>query len=101
MRRPTNNILAREQPMTPAEAANMVQSPEEEHGRLGVLDRVLLHADFLGLFADVGEEFAVGVGAVGAEFVEDFCERGGGHGDLAEVVKEGDLEQSRALLGMN
>lgn len=101
MRRPANDILAREQPMTPAEAANMVQSQEEKRRRLRVLHGVLLDADFIGLFAKVGEEFAVGLGSVGAEFVEDLCEWGGGHRDLAEVVEEGNLERSRALLGMN
>jgi hypothetical protein len=91
MRSAANNILAGEQPVAPAEAANMIQSPEEEDCCLGVLDGVLLHADFLGLFANVREEFAVGVGAVGAEFVEDLGEGGRRHGDLAEMVEEGDL----------
>jgi hypothetical protein len=54
MRRATNDILAGKQPVTPAEAAYVVESPEEEDGCLGVLHGVLLHADFLGLFADVG-----------------------------------------------
>jgi hypothetical protein len=71
MRRATNDILAGEQPVTPAEAAYVIEGPEEEDGCLGVLHGVLLDADFLGLFTDVGEEFAVGEGAVGAEFVED------------------------------
>lgn len=75
MRRAANNVLASKQPVTPAEAAHMVQNTEEEHGRLGVLDGVLLHTDLLGLFADVSEELAVGKRAVGAELVEDLGER--------------------------
>lgn len=79
----------------------MVQSQEEKRRRLRVLHGVLLNANFLGLFANVGEEFAVGLGPVGAEFVEDLSEWSGGHGDLAEVVDEGDLKRGRALLGLN
>lgn len=64
----------------------MIQRLQEKNSSLNVLDCVLAHAHFLRFGVDVGEEFAVGEGAVGAEFVEDFGEGGGGHGDLAEVV---------------
>lgn len=92
MRRATNDILTREQPVSPAETADVVQRAQEENCGLGVLDGVFLDAKFFGLFADVGEEFTVGKGAIGAEFVEDLGEgvfpawgsrrggRGGGSG---------------------
>lgn len=49
-----------------------------------------MDAEFGGAGEDVGEEFAVGFGAVGAEVFEDVGEGVGGHGDLEEVVQEGD-----------
>lgn len=86
MRRTTNDILTREQPVAPAETADVVQCAQEEDCGLGVLNGVFLDADFLGFFADVGKEFAVGEGAIGAELVEDFGEGCFRHGDFAEVV---------------
>lgn len=91
MRRTTNDVLAGKQPVAPAEAPNMVQGLQEQHGCLRVLDCVFSHAEVLGLLADVGEELAVWKGPVGAELVKDLCERGRGHGDFTEVVQEGDL----------
>lgn len=76
MRRPTNNILARKQPMTPPEAPHMVQRLQEKNSCLNVLDCVLAHTHFRCFGVDVREEVAVGVGAVGTEFVEDFGEGG-------------------------
>lgn len=76
MRRPTNNILARKQPMTPAEAPHMVERLQEENRSLDVFDSVLAHTHFRCFGVDVREEVAVGVGTVGAEFVEDFGEGG-------------------------
>ncbi|GMF81222.1 unnamed protein product [Aspergillus oryzae] len=91
MRRTTNDILAGEQPMTPAEAPHMVQGLQEENDGLGVLDHEVADADLRGLGVHVGEELAVREGAVGAELVQDLGEWCGRHGDLTEVVKEGDL----------
>jgi hypothetical protein len=54
VRRATDDILASKEPVTPAEAADVVQSLEEENCCLGVLNCVFLDAQFLGLFADVG-----------------------------------------------
>lgn len=91
MRRATNDILAGKQPVAPSEAADMVQGLQEEDGCLGIVDREVTDADFGGFGVQVGKECAVGEGAVGAELVEDFGQGGGGHGDLEEVVEEGDL----------
>lgn len=91
MRRPTNDILAGKEPVAPAEAADVVQGPQKQHSRLRILDSIAPHVEILSLFADVGEELAVWTGAVGAELVENFGERGGRHGDLAEVVEEWNL----------
>lgn len=54
MRRATNDVLTREQPVSPAETADVVQGAQEEDCGLGVLDGVFLDADFFRLFADVG-----------------------------------------------
>jgi hypothetical protein len=54
MRRPTDDILACKQPVSPAETANVVQCAQEEDCGLGVLDGVFLDADLFGLFANVG-----------------------------------------------
>lgn len=86
MWRPTNDILPRKQPVTPAKAPHMVQCLQEKNSGLDILDCVLAHAHFRCFGVDVREEVAVGVGAVGTKFVENFGERGRGHGDLAEVV---------------
>ena len=86
MRRPANDILAGEEPMTPAEAAHMVQGLEETDGGLGVADGEGADVQLGAFGVHVGEEFAVREGAVGADFVEDFGEGGGWHGDLEEVV---------------
>lgn len=91
MRSPANNVFPRKEPVAPAEATNMVERLEEKHRCLGVFNGVSLHADFLGLLADVGQEFSVGAGAVRAKLVEDLGQRGRGHGDLAEVVEKRDL----------
>lgn len=69
----------------------MIERLQEQHGGLGVLDAVLLDTDLLGLLADVGQELAVGTGAIGTEFVENLCQRSGRHGDLAKMVEEGNL----------
>lgn len=92
VRRPPYNVLACEQPVTPAEAAHMVERLQEEHCCLGVLDGVVAHTKLVGLFADIGEEFTVWTGPVGTELVENLCEGGGWHGDLTEMIKKGDLE---------
>lgn len=89
----TNDVLAGEEPVAPAEAAHMVQRLEEEDGGLGVLDREFLDTDLLGLLADVGQELAVRMRAVGAEFVKNLRQRSRGHGDLAEVVEKGNLSK--------
>jgi hypothetical protein len=92
----TNDVFAGEEPVAPAEGTNVVKSSEEENGSLGVLNGVFLNANFFGLFADVGQKFTVGEGTVGTEFVQDFGERGFGHGNFTEMIEEGDL---RALVG--
>lgn len=69
----------------------MVQRLQEQHRRLGVLDGVSLNTDLLGLLADVGQELAVREWAVGTELVKDLGQRSGWHGNLAQVVEEGDL----------
>lgn len=86
------DILACEEPVAPAEAANVVESLEEENGCLGVFDGVFLHTDILGLFANVGQEFTLRTGAVGAELVENLGQRSFGHRNLAEVIQERDLD---------
>ena len=86
-----DDVLAGEEPVAPAEAAHMVQGLQEQHGSLGVLDAVFLNTDLLGLLADVGQELAVRTRAVGTEFVKNLCQGSGGHGDLAEVIEEGNL----------
>lgn len=91
VRSTTDDVLAGKEPVPPAEATDMVQCLQEQHGSLGVLDSVFLDTDLLGLFTDVGQELAVRERAIGTEFVENFGERGGWHGDLAEVVEQGDL----------
>jgi hypothetical protein len=69
----------------------MVQRLEEQNRGLCVLDGEVADVDFGGLGVDVREELAVGEGSVSAELVQDLGEGGGGHGDLEEVVEEGDL----------
>ena len=91
MRRATDDVLAREEPVAPAEAADVVESLEEEDRGLGVFDGVFLHANLAGLFADVSQELAVRARAVSAELVQDLGEGSLGHGDFAEVVEDGDL----------
>ena len=56
----TDDILSGKQPVSPAEAPNVVQSFEEEDGGLGVLDGKVASADFFGFGIHVGEEFTVG-----------------------------------------
>lgn len=77
--------------MTPAEAPHMVQGLQEEDGGLGILDDEVADADLRSLGVHVRQELAVREGAVSAELVQDLGEWGGGHGDLAQVVEEGDL----------
>lgn len=91
MRRTTNDVLAGKQPVAPAEAPNMVQGLQEQHGRLRVLDCVFAHAEVLGLLADVGKELAVWKRPIGAELVKDLCEWSRRHGDFTEVIQEGNL----------
>lgn len=91
MRRTTNDVLAGKQPVTPAEAPNMVQGLQEQHGRLRVLDCVFAHAEVLGFLTDVGEELAVRERPVGAELVKNLCEGSRRHGDFTEMVQERDL----------
>jgi hypothetical protein len=62
--------------MAPAEAADVVQRLEEQDGSLRVLDGKVANVDFGGLGVDVGEEFAVREGSVGAELVQDLGEGG-------------------------
>lgn len=87
----TDDVFTGKEPVTPAEAADVVERLQEQHGCLGVFDSVFLDSDFLGLLPDIGQEFAVREGTVGTELVQDFSQGGLGHGDLAEVVEEGDL----------
>ena len=94
---PANNVLAGKEPVAPAKAANVVERLEEKHRCLGVFDGVFLYTNFFGLLADVGQELAVGTGAVRAELMEDLGQGGLGHGDLAEVVEERNLDW---LVGM-
>lgn len=68
----------------------MFEEAEVEDAGLEVAETVGFDAEFGGAGEDVGEEFAVGFGAVGAEVFEDVGEGVGGHGDLEEMVEERD-----------
>lgn len=77
--------------MPPAEAADMVQRLEKQDRSLCILDREGADVELCGFGVDVRQKFAVGEGSVGAELVQDFSQRGGGHGDLEEMIQKGDL----------
>lgn len=76
MRRPLDDILPSKQPVTPAEATDVVQRLEEQDRGFCILDGEIADVDFGGLGVDVGEEFTVGEGSVGAELVQDLGEGG-------------------------
>lgn len=91
MRRPSNDVLPGKQPVSPTEAAHMVESFKIKDSSLDILDGKVAYANLLCLGVDVRKEFTVGKGPVGTEFVKDLGERSGRHGDLAEMVQEGNL----------
>lgn len=91
MWRAANDVLAGKQPVSPAEAAHVVESLQEKNCRLGICQRKVAHPDLFRLGVDVREELAVGKRTVGAEFMQYLGERVGGHGDLAKVVEQWDL----------
>ncbi|KAL2289843.1 hypothetical protein FJTKL_01146 [Diaporthe vaccinii] len=95
------DVLLAEAPMAPAELAHLVQQLQPEPSALPdglvVLARAGLQAQgepaqaqLDGAVAHVLQEGAVVRGPVLAEVLEDLGERGVGHGDLEEVVHEGD-----------
>lgn len=91
MRSAADDVLAGEEPVAPAEAANVVQSSQEKNGSLRVLHSVVLNTDLFGLLPDVCQELAMGKRTISAELMEDFSEWGFGHGNFAEVIEQGDL----------
>lgn len=91
VRSAADDVLAGEEPVAPAEAANVVQSAKEKNGSLRVLHSVVLNADLFGLLPDVCQELAMGKRAISTELMKDFSEWGFGHGNFAEVVEQRDL----------
>lgn len=71
----------------------MVQRFQVQDRRFRVGQSEVTDAQFLGVAGNVREELAVGFWAVGPELVQDFGQGGVGHGDLEEMVKEGDLSR--------
>lgn len=92
MRSTTDDILSGEEPVTPAEAANVVQSAQEQNGSLRVLHSILLDTNGLRLLTNVCEELAMGQRTIGTELMKDFGEGGFRHGDFTEVIEERNLQ---------
>lgn len=86
MRSSANDILPREQPVSPAEAAYVVKRLEKEDHCLLIFHGELTNGEFLGLFTDMLEECTVGFRSIVAELVQDLGQWCGGHGNLEEVV---------------
>lgn len=71
MRGASNNILARKQPVAPAEAADVVESLQVENCSFLILSREFLNTELFGCSLDICEELAMRPGTVGAELVQD------------------------------
>lgn len=95
MGRPADDILPGEQPVAPAETADVVERLEVQDGRLRILNGKIADAALFSPVSNIGEEFAMRTWPVGAELVEDFCQGSVRHGYLQEMVEEGNLEHRR------
>lgn len=91
MRSPPDNVLSGEQPVSPSEAADVVQGLEEEDNGLRVFLREVKDANLLGFRVHVGEELAVRKRPISTELMQNLGEGSGRHGDLEEVVQKRNL----------
>ena len=86
----TNDVLAGEEPVPPAEAADVFEKSQVQDSSTGILATVLSHTDLFGPCLDVFQKFAVRFGTVASEVLEDVRERVLRHGDLQQVIKQRD-----------
>ena len=86
----TNDVLAGKEPVPPAEAADVFEKPQVQDSSTGVLATVLSHTNLFSPCLDVFQKFAVRLGTVASEVLEDVRERVLRHGDLQQVVEQRD-----------
>jgi hypothetical protein len=91
MRGSSNDVFTGEQPVTPAETADVVQALQVEDGGFLILDGIASDAELLRTSGDIGQELTMWTRSVGPEFMQDLGQGRVGHGYLQEVIEQRDL----------